>query len=317
MGTLGEIVDRARALVRPEPGPRLLQIVRDYANQFGAATLSGPSEGLNVVTFHVQVPDHCRVINYVDVKHDHGIFDYRKLSEHLLWSASHFNPGTQTYFVTDATSLVPPDRAGLATVRLAMNPAGPMLERVKAMLGYVMSSAFTRDTVFLDTDAFPNRSLAPIFEHMFDVGVTYRTTPGFMPLNEGVIFCSARNPNAVRSFFSAYLGTYEALMSDPLVIDYYGDIQRWRGGQLSLSAVGCQASIVQAMSTELWGGRITSFPCTTYNYWVTHAIQPAERFMDRKFILHLKGDSKLLIDSLISYQRGRAGCSPAPLCAAE
>lgn len=54
-------------------------------------------------------------------------------------------------------------------------------------------------------------------------------------------------------------------------------------------------------------GQVTSFPCSTYNYWVTHEIRRVERFLDRKFILHLKGNSKLLNDSLISHQRGRAG----------
>jgi len=309
--TILEIVDHARSCLCPEPSESMSRTVAQYQAAFDEACTDDPGDTLNIFVFHVAVPESHRVINYVDVQHDHGAFDYSKLASHFLWAGSTFNRDVRVYFVTNETCPAPIGlQRGVTVVKLATDPAAPMLERVIAMNAYVKSRAFSRDTVFLDTDAYPNRSLKSVFKRRFDIGVTYRTTSGYMPVNEGVIFCSRRNEEAVRRFFSAYLGTYENLMRDAVITEYYGDIKRWRGGQLALNAVGCpQMSLRDLKSTksfESCGSQVALLPCNTFNFWVTRALGAGARSWDRKFVLHLKGDSKRLIDDVIGYQMSRA-----------
>ena len=300
METVRDLVEYTRRLVRKNPSPPLSASVRKLALQFQNRSVCKPGSGLNFFSFHLDVPAKCRVIDYVDVKHDHGAFNYTKLSQLLAWSIGHFHPDSKIWFVTDLHSRCALDNSNATVVRLPLDPAAPMLERVKAMAAYVQSNAFDRDTIFLDTDAFPNRNLQQIFRRRFDVGVTYRATPEFMPINEGVIFCSAREKSAVCSFFQAYLATYEALLDDPRVLNYYGNIRRWRGGQLSLSALYAPSSLGHG-DFMVSGARVAVFPCDQFNYWVTEPTQFRGDALSHKFILHLKGDSKFLVDDMIKY----------------
>lgn len=300
-----DLLRHARLCRRSTPSDNLRAEVERYKLQFDTGHCAKQNTSLNIFTFHVPVPASHRVINYVDVQHDHWEFDYRKLASHFTWATSKFNPLARVLFVTNLQEPEPLSHCDVTTVRLATNAAAPMLERVKAMAGYVESSAFDHDTAFLDTDAFPNRSLQPIFDEEFDVGVTYRTTKGFMPLNEGVVFCRHAGKEAVRRFFAAYLATYERLIEDPLVQEYYGDIERWRGGQLSLNAIALIGEELCSGIASSEGIRIRMFDCNNYNYWVQPSNLRFPKAWDRKFILHLKGDSKRLVDALIEYQQHR------------
>jgi hypothetical protein len=315
-----DIVNHARACRRATPSLALRAEVERHRARFDAAHVVRPDARLNIFNFHVTVPASHRVIDYVDVKHDHWQFDYRKLASHMTWAASTFNPFSQVVFVTSEDEPGPETHGDLTMVRVASDAAAPMYERVKAMAGYVLSDAFDRDTAFLDTDAFPNRPLAPIFREEFDIGVTYRTTPGYMPLNEGVLFCRRASKDNVRRFFDAYLATYEALRSDALIREYYGNIDRWRGGQLSLNAVALPKQMPGCGTWCSDGISIRMFPCNDYNYWVQPKnLGKRPKSWDRKFVLHLKGDSKWLVDEVIAYQfqRGRSSRATGGVAAAE
>lgn len=304
---MNKLIGHARKCVQTQPSESMRAAIDRYAMLFDEQSTAGVRAALNIFSFHVDVPASHRVINYVDVKHDHSIFDYHRLAEHLVWAGVRFNREVHTVFVTNENCSAPPPQPGLSVIRLPTDDRAPMLERVKAMAAYVQSKAFTQDTVFLDTDAFPNRSLKAVFDDCFDIGVTYRTTPGFMPLNEGVIFCSHTDPAAALRFFRGYAATYEYLARDPTVVDYYGDIGRWRGGQLSLNAVACpEGDLNKVPAFESNGVRIALLPCNRFNYWVTRALAPGAKLWDRKFVLHLKGQSKLLADHVIGYQRDRS-----------
>jgi len=309
--TINELVDHARTCARTAPGEQMQREIDRYAELFDEQCTPGVRAALNIFSFHVDVPSSHRVINYVDVKHDHGAFDYRRLAAHLVWAGARFNREVHTLFVTNDTCPAPPPQPGLSIIRLPTDDRAPMLERVKAMAAYVQSRAFTQDTAFLDTDAFPNRSLKSIFDDCFDIGVTYRTTAGYMPLNEGVIFCSHSDPAAAARFFCAYAATYEHLARDPTVRSYYGDVGRWRGGQLSLNAIACPpGDLNKVPAFERNGVRIALLPCNRFNYWVTRTLHPGAKSWDRKFVLHLKGDSKLLAEHVIGYQLDRATARP-------
>lgn len=302
--SIDDIVRHAANCRHDRPSAAILKSVDDYRLQFDRQPHSRSGVGVTVFTFHATVPETHAAIDYVDVKHNHHQFDYEGLSNHLIWSSTSFAKANM-YFITSADSGKVFEQNNIKTVHLHIDRAKPMLERVKAMLGYVESEAFANDTVFLDTDAFPNKPLEQVFDNSFDIGVTYRLTPGYMPLNEGVIFCSARDKDAVRRFFRTYLATYEALMSAPVIAAYYGDVARWRGGQLSLNAVAppidrhVDGVVVQD------GITFRFLPCDLFNYWVETPPAHDEAELDDKFILHLKGDSKPMLPQLAAYQADR------------
>jgi hypothetical protein len=287
-----DLMTHVRTLASFEPCAIADAAIQRYTHFFNAVV--GPQEpaDMNVFVFHVDVPASHRSIEYVDVKHDHWEFDYKALANHFIWANLSFHKSVRIYYVTNESADVPFSHPDITVVRLPVDARAPMYERVRAMAAYVHSRAFSANTVFLDTDAYPNRALNSVFKRDFDVGVTYRTTPGFMPINEGVIFCARRRVAAAKKFFSAYLATYEILKADPIVHDYYGNIERWRGGQLSLNVLGLSPDLPRFGDFDRNGIRIASLPCNKFNSW------------DAKYVLHLKGDSKHLIGHVADYQLG-------------
>ena len=297
---LTEILEHARSSVR-SGALRSMPSVRAYGAAFEQASEQARSGAPNIFTFHARVPESHRKISYVDVVHDHHDFDYDGILAHFVRSARNYNPRAVIWLVTSLEDrLSVPEDANLRIVRLPIDTAAPMLERVRAMAAYVGSSAFSADTAFLDTDAFVNAPLAPLFQSAFDIGVTIRPTEGFyMPLNEGVIFARHERRAAVESFFSGYIGTYDRLMTDPTIEAYYGDIARWRGGQLSLNAVA------SSFAAERPDVRIENFDCDHYNYWARPEVRFEPDAWDKKVVLHLKGDSKHHLDGFFDYHAAR------------
>lgn len=307
------LVRTAAQAARAEPGDAGEHAFEAYVAAFDAIGAGPPDGVLNIFTFHLDIPPAHQKISYVDVEHDHGEFDYPHLARHFAASARFADAGCRLIYVTDLHTQPPEFGMPVSIVRLPMNPAHTMYERVKAMAAYVSSQAFSKNTAFLDTDAFPNRSLACLFDRQFDVGVTVRDTEGFyMPLNEAVIFASVRSPEKVRSFFRSYLATYDELIEHPAIVAYYGDVKRWRGGQLSLNAVVAARGLLNYRTQTLFDGvKIEILPCDLYNYWVEPMAPMDEVPWEEKYILHLKGDTKHRATEFIlrhkTYQAGVLG----------
>jgi hypothetical protein len=233
--------------------------------------------------YHVPVPPEHARIDYPDVRMDQGAFDYGKLLGH--WENAARKHGAE-----------PVVECGNATT----DRAAPMYERVRTML-YVVSW-LDQPTVFLDSDAFLNADIRHIFDGDWDIGVTYRHNMQ-MALNEGVIFANNKRPDAVRSFFRAYLDTYHAALEDADLVAKYGNLKRWRGGQLSLNRLACPQGLPSALDyREIAGARVAYFPCFKWNYPVD-AVD--HRLWDTKAVLHLKGARKHLLPEIIAYQEGR------------
>jgi hypothetical protein len=118
-----------------------------------------------------------------------------------------------------------------------------------------------------------------------------------------VIFANNRRPEAVRSFFRAYLDTYHAVLEDADLVAKYGNLRRWRGGQLSLNRLACPQGLPSALDyQEIAGAKVAYFSCFRWNFSCDR-IDPKE--LDTKYIVHLKGARKHLLDQLIRYQEGR------------
>jgi hypothetical protein len=236
--------------------------------------------------YHVPVPPEHAKIAYPDVRMDQGAFDYERLLAHWELAAMRFG-------------------ADSAICRSSPNndPASPMYERVVAMCQEVERMHY-EPIAFLDSDAFLNQSIDHIFDGDWDVGLTYRHNMGAShALNEGVIFANNRRPAAVRSFFRAYLDTYHAALEDADLVAKYGNLKRWRGGQLSLNRLACPQGLPSALDyREIAGARVAYFPCFKWNYPVD-AVD--HRLWDTKAVLHLKGARKHLLPEIIAYQEGR------------
>lgn len=273
--------------------PALEVRMQALAEVFDRGRVRQPAE-LNIFTFHAQCDSDSAVIRKRDVERDNLAIDYRSLRRYLVWSARKHCRSSIRYLVSGRCEF-DEALAGERWILLDLDRAELMFERVLAMCAYVHSAAFDKHTAFLDTDAFPNGPLARVFDLSFDVGLTFRTDPLVMPINEGVIFASATRKTAVRTFFRRYLGTYERLRADSRVERYYGDICAWRGGQLSLNVLALPADWPDANVGRLQPDlEVALLPCDPFNFSPSpdDPLLAGDMREGSKFIIHLKGQDK-------------------------
>lgn len=283
-------------------GSRLAQ----FQSAFDAAPVPATPPSAICFAFHAAVPQAEAAVKYRDVAIDHSKFDYERIVRHCIAAALAAQPGVRFILATDAQFLNDLSHPALTIVRLPLDAASPMYERVVAMCAFVRSRQFTAPTAFLDSDAFLNAPIADLFQGHFDIGATYRPDPGLMPINEGVIFANSRNKDLVRGFFAGYLGTYDRLCQNATVAGYYGNVKRWRGGQLSLNALTCPPGIPSQLdSAKAFGARIRYYPCATFNFSIDMERPYTARQLDAKAVLHLKGPRKIVLDQIVGYQTQR------------
>jgi hypothetical protein len=289
---IGEIISRAASLRGARLSPALEARVRGYEAAFAGA--ARPGSGPNVFVYHVDMPGN-EAISYVDVKFFPDHFDYVDILRRCIERVRSHCPGATVYLVTAPGSTHRAlAAADVALVELEVDPRHPMFERATALLAYLRSPAFARDTLFLDADALVNRPLEDVFALGFDIGLTYREAERLMPVNEGVMFFSARRPERVRGFFESRLATYEALAADPYITGFYGDVKRWRGGQLSLNALAHDLRPYSPYrGDEAAGARLRFLPCDTFNFagGEGESSSAIER-LDERFVVHFKGMRK-------------------------
>lgn len=304
--TLTQVIKHSNTRLSTVLDPALATAIADWATRFDALPKRDLRNDINIVVFHVDVDAAQHVIAYRDVLLDHRAFDYARIVDHFIRMSTAFNAEARVILVTSEDSRMSFTHDRLTTIRLPIDSAALMFERVKAMCAYVRSTAFDRDSVFLDSDAFPNRSLKEAFSEPFDIGVTYREHNGLMPINEGAIYVAHRNLGAVQHIFRTYLATYAALIDDPVVRSYYGNIKPWRGGQLALNAL-ChrERTIDLPERIQTCGALVQFLPCDIYNFWILQGSRHTTSELDSKYVLHLKGLSKHLLNAVGRYQMAR------------
>lgn len=288
--------------IEPATASRLAQ----FQALFDAAPLPAVAPPAICFAFHASVPQAEAAVKYRDVAIDHSKFDYDRIVRHCIAAGLAAQPGARFVLVTDQEFLQGVTHPALSVIRLPLDGGSPMYERVVAMCAFVRSRQFNAPTAFLDSDAFLNAPIAPLFQAPFDIGATYRPDPGLMPINEGVIFANCRNPERVRSFFTGYLGTYDRLCRNETVTGYYGNVKRWRGGQLSLNALTCPLGVPSELdSGEAFGARIAYYPCATFNFSIELNQPYSAKQLNAKAVLHLKGPRKAILDQIVAYQAQR------------
>lgn len=297
------MVQMLAAAGRCASGARLdSEWARKLSDRAALISKSAVKSRLNIFLFHQTVPKEASVISTPDIKGlDHGAMDYESLLRLNISIALWSNPNCRLLLFTDKTFLANyPAPPRVSIIRLDLAAAEPMFERVVTMAAYVASQAFTAPTIFLDSDAFLIRPLANLFNNEFDVAVTYRDNPGMMPINEGVIFANDLNLDATRRFFERYLATYLGLEKSSDVVAAYGNIRRWRGGQLSINGVSGALSRYARGSTLTTeeAARLAYLPCSQYNLSDISEQEVASPLINRCGVLHLKGNRKSWLDRL-------------------
>ncbi len=258
---------------------------------------------LNIVIFHVKVPQHATKINTPDIRGgDQSKIDYEGLLHFNIKTALWAEPNARVIVLTD-NEFIPKFEGTerVKIVRLSVNPVEPMFERVVSMASYVQSRCFSAPTIFLDIDAFLIRPICDLFKSNFDIGLTHRHIVGQMSINEGVIFANTRNRDSVKKFFHSYLASYLAAEESQEIKRIYQNIRRWRGGQL---AVNSAAGGFQFYSTSLnvteYGTKIAYLPCSKYNLSQIDEREVTKKLRDRCCVLHLKGNRKGWVNKMTS-----------------
>ena len=292
-----DVAKNCRAL---NMGSEYSGVVNDRAESFNKEL---PASSLNIVIFHVKVPEHASKINTPDIKGgDQSVIDYDSLIKLNVKIARWSQPEANIFVFTDHESFgdLPVDER-LHVVRMDVKRDEPMFERVVTMAAYINSTLFQCPTVFLDIDAFLIRPIHQIFFEDFDVGLTHRHIVGQMPINEGVIFANNKNPSNVRLFFESYLASYLAAENNAELGKIYTNIRRWRGGQLAINAAagGTQFYATSTALTE-YGTKIAYLPCSKFNLSQINEEEVNKHLRDRCCVLHLKGNRKGWIDRLIN-----------------
>jgi len=299
-----ELIDYCRQFVQPDAALASDAVPMPYVEIFDShlPDLNNDHQ-INIFTFHTSVPESASKISLPDVAIDHGAVDYDVICEEMIRSALAFQPDAHVFFVTDADTMPRLAHPRVSVIRLPLQREFPMYERVQAMWAYAHSSLYQKPTVFLDSDAFINKDINWVFHKDMDLAVTYRGG-GLMPINEGVFFTNARDTAAVARFFDNYLLVYRRLLSDPVVTEIYGDVRRWRGGQLSLNAIACPLGLPSSLDKAFFlGASIEYHPCGELNFSFDYDLkQIAKDELSTKSIIHLKGGRKVLLDNLVDIQ---------------
>ena len=287
------LIRHAATCTTDEMDPESRRRVAEFVGYFNA--IECRATDLNVFVFHAPL-DADETIRYRDVNFAVAQYDYVDCLHVFVASVRKHHPTANVIVVTPVSVqfALPPD---IHNVRLPVERARPMYERVTAMCAYSHSNHFCANTMFLDSDAFLNASVKSVFDGAFDIGVTVRDVKGLMPVNEGVIMASIARPPAVKAFFNRYLATYDVLRRDHTVREYYGDIAKWRGGQLTLNAIVDNPELKMAVyvaSQETV--TVRTFQCDTYNYSFAYGETFTERTFSDKVIVHLREDRKGALD---------------------
>ncbi len=289
---IAQIIARAAALRSTRLEPAIEARVLAFERAFKRVALQ--DAGVDVFVYHADMPAKTN-IDYVDATFVPEDFDYfdilRRFIERIR---THCAGATITLVTASGARYRALAAADVAVVELDLDTTCPMYERATALLAYARSRAFARNTVCLDADALVNRRLDDVFSLGFDVGITFREGPRLMPANEGVLFLCARRPDAVRRFLECRLATYTAVAADPFITGYYGDVKRWRGGQLSLNAlVHDLRPYSPYWPAEAAGARLRFLPCDTFNFsgGEGEAASSVEQ-LDERFVVHYKGSRK-------------------------
>jgi hypothetical protein len=249
-----------------------------------------------VVLFHVSLPPELKGYVASDINlapDDHDFESVIRLNISLVtWS----NPGSSVILITDQNFLANYKADHLNIVRIKINPAEIMFERVWCMAAMIRILSPNMTAFFLDSDAFLVNN-ASVFDALdFELALTYRLDRALMPINEGVIVAKVGERNLTKTFFDSYLATYVQLDSSGVLKEIYPSIRRWRGGQLSLNAVS--EFYINLPEQDKAKPALIQLPCERFNLTLARESDIHSETVRQALVVHLKGNRKSWIRRL-------------------
>jgi hypothetical protein len=207
--------------------------------------------------------------------------------ETALFSCRAQHIGCRTVVLTDRFTPFPTDTDhevfrcdGLDSTRL-------MHSRSLAWINFLQTA--DSHVVFLDSDILIQENLEPVFNQVFDAGLTYRQEDQW-PINAGIQFFHHNRLDRGVAFLRACLHAFET---------HFQNFAAWGGDQDALRKVTAGAAFDRSDS-HLWhspdGFNLLMLPCARYNYSTPTGRMPGP--YPNKPVLHFKGKRK---DDMIPY----------------
>ncbi len=199
----------------------------------------------------------------------------------MFASARRFHPDCRQVILSDQRTRFPP-HPHTDIIRYELNAESPMLSRSRAWLDYVKEAR--QHTIFLDSDILINGELNPVFDHDFDVALTYRAGDKKWPINAGINFAHGRRIVGAARFHERWLRRFR---------DYHHGSGVWGGDQDALREMFRAVDFVRddIFCQELNGIRVLFLPCATYNFSTSYAREMDGYYPGAK-VLHFKGKRK-------------------------
>ncbi len=212
--------------------------------------------------------------------------DYLGITRIAVEAARKHWHGCRVVMITDPHSPMPLGDRVDAVVRLPVRREWIMYERLRVQRALAACGRFSGPMLFIDTDIVLNRDFSALFQHDFDVALSWRINP-LMPINGGMIVGRA-GANLVR-FFDRNIALYEALADCDFVRDRYGfDVRAFRGGQLAHGAyVGWDCPLGRPARRAIDDVDVAFFAADDINF--TYASETDPEVLASKLAIHFKG----------------------------
>lgn len=213
--------------------------------------------------------------------------NYEQLIGLMFESTLIFHRDASLTLLTDSFSQFNKIPSNIEVLRFDIDGKEMMLERGMAQCNYVMNRLDRSPIVFLDSDILLNGSLDNIFEHDFDVALTWRRNEK-MPINGGVLIINNVRPTSSKRFFNKYIETYR---------EKYSDSASWYGDQLALmDIVDLKPNEYESNKVvDVDGCKVLLLSCEVFNYSPDNSYKEISSNLDGKVILHFKGPRKRLM----------------------
>lgn len=247
----------------------------------------------SVVIYHIPFKEtESSIIKSFDIpESDHKSIDHENVIRKSIDSINETIEGVEIILCTTKAFGEKFNDKNLKKVYPQADSSKPMYNRVKTYNTLIQYNLLGENVIFVDSDVMILENPWKHLERLnFDVAVTYRFTPNLVPINEGVIYCRSKKDGS-KTFFAKYIQTYEDIKANKIINNIVGtDLERWRGGQLSLNAI-CNAGrmVTYRDSTD----HISFLPCGKYNRTIYSYAEISSAKVERSaFAVHAKGKAK-------------------------
>ncbi len=267
------------------------------------------SKELTFVIYHVPINESESELKALDVPRiDFKNINHSKLLRHTINSILHNNSNCQIILLTSLRFAEHFSDLPVSILAPNVDNTKPMYCRALCYNSLIQNYNLKGTIVFIDSDCLILKNFHGVAQKMnFCVGLTYRFSPALMPINEGVIIVNG-NDSRCRDFFAHYMGTYQMLKDDRILSNIFRvDLQKWRGGQLSINAISPGVRHVNFLDSNDY---IRLLPAEDYNHTAKYmnlntlnkeSIQKEDLadILRDKWILHLKGKTKRNLDQIV------------------